>query len=118
VRGFLVTTIALMLSLSACVSTRPINEHYSRELDSVRLGMSRAQLRAILPNVAPRGQVYVDGETVEALELRHQYSPIGDLTIAEEQRLWFYFHGGKLVKWGQPNDWPQKPDLIIERRSR
>lgn len=34
------------------------------------------------------------------------------------QLLWFYFNGEKLVKWGKPQDWPDKPDVIIEKRNR
>ena len=34
-----------------------------------------------------------------------------------KQILWFYFYNNKLVGWGQPNTWPQKPDMILEERN-
>ena len=35
-----------------------------------------------------------------------------------KQILWFYFYKDQLVKWGRPQDWPERPDIIIERRER
>jgi hypothetical protein len=34
------------------------------------------------------------------------------------QVLWFYFYTDRLVKWGRPNDWPERPDKILEIRQR
>jgi hypothetical protein len=74
-------------------------------------------LRGVLPRLHTRGQTYVGSEVVEALELEHKYwSGVGGSLIRD--RLWFYFWEGHLVKWGQPGDWPAKPDLIMERRER
>lgn len=120
-------SILLVLSISVLISGcpnhvysmsySPITSEYREAIDKVYLGMTKAQLRRELPNLVVRGQTYVDGEVVEALELQHNYwSGVGGRLIHD--RMWFYFHGGKLVKWGEPDDWPQKPDLIIERRSR
>lgn len=111
------------ITLSSCAnevysfSYSSINKEYAKQLDQVTLGMSKANLRKILPDLHVRGQTKVDGEVIEALELQHNYwAGVGGELIHD--RLWFYFHDNELVKWGQPNDWPRKPDLIIERRSR
>ncbi len=96
-------------------SYTPITKQYSKQLDSLNLGMTKSEVRNIIPDLILRGQTSVDGQSIEALELQHNYwAGVGGRLIND--RLWFYFANGRLVKWGQPNDWPQKPDLIIERR--
>lgn len=98
-------------------SYTPINKQYAQQLENVTLGMSKAEVRKLLPELVVRGQTSVDGQAIEALELDHNYwSGVGGRLVND--RLWFYFQSGKLVKWGQPNDWPQSPDLIIEKRER
>jgi len=94
-----------------------INQKYARQLDQVEIGMSKTEVRKLLPDLHARGQTDLDGEVIEALELQHNHwSGVGGQLV--EERLWFYFHDGQLVKWGQPQDWPQKPDLIVEKRIR
>lgn len=98
-------------------SYSPINEAYADELDKINLGMSMKEVKKILPDIRKRGQTYVAGEIVEGLELQHNYwSGIGGYSVKDF--LWFYFYQDKLVKWGKPNDWPEKADLIIEQRIR
>jgi len=59
----------------------------------------------------------VEKEVVEGLELQHDYwSGVGGVLVHD--LMWFYIYDGRLVKWGKPNDWPQKADLIIEKRIR
>ena len=99
------------------LSYTPINKQYAPQLNRVSLGMKKDELRKLLPGIVVRGQTSVEGQVVEALELEHNYwAGVGGSLIND--RLWFYFQNEKLVKWGQPNDWPQKPDLIIEKRER
>ena len=94
-----------------------INQKYARQLDRVEIGMTKAEVRKILPGLHVRGQTSVEGEVVEALELQHDYwAGVGGQLVHD--RLWFYFHDDLLVKWGQPQDWPQKADLIVEKRVR
>jgi hypothetical protein len=120
------TVILVMFAmsfLSSCannvysLSYSSINKEYEKQLDQVALGMTKEELKGILPNTHLRGSVYVGKEVVEALELEHSYwSGVGGYLVKD--KLWFYFHDGKLMKWGKPEDWPQKPDLVIENHSR
>ena len=120
-RSLILFTSALVAitMLSSCATLCPgytgIGQTYARQLDQVQIGMSKAEVRKILPGLHVRGQTSVEGETVEALELQHNhYADLAGPLV--EERLWFYFHNDQLVKWGQPQDWPQKPDLIVEKR--
>lgn len=115
--------IASILTTSGCsndvysLSYTPINSQYSQQLDNIHIGMSKAEVRQLIPNLAVRGQTTIGGQVVEALELQHNHwTGVGGRSVNE--RLWFYFINEKLVKWGQPNDWPQKPDVIVEKRYR
>jgi len=117
---FMVSLILFQINCSNSMysmSYSPINETYSEELDKIQLGMSKQEVKAILPDIRMRGQTYVSGEVVEAQELQHNYwSGVGGYLINDY--LWFYFYQNRLVKWGKPNDWPEKADLIIEKRIR
>jgi hypothetical protein len=115
--------IVLLLMLTGCsnqmysMSYSPINVMYAAELSNVSLGMRKEQLISSLPTLVPRGQNLVGSQQIEALELQHNYwSGVGGQLIYD--RLWFYFVDEALVRWGQPNDWPTDPDLIIENRQR
>jgi len=33
---------------------------------------------------------------------------------SKREVLWFYFYDEMLVKWGRPQDWPDKPELILK----
>lgn len=119
----IIAGLTVIIILSSCAnqiyswSYSPINVKYAKQIDQVTLSMSKEELRKILPKLHVRGQTYVEGELIEALELQHNYwAGVGGYLIYD--KLWFYFYNGQLVKWGQPNDWPQKPDLIIEKRYR
>ena len=99
------------------LSYTPINSQYSQQLDNIHIGMTKAEVRQLIPNLVTRGQTSVGGQMIEALELQHNYwAGVGGRLVNE--RLWFYFQNEKLIKWGQPNDWPQKPDILIEQRLR
>ncbi len=99
------------------LSYSPINEAYAEELDRITLGMSKQEVKTVMPSLRMRGQTYVSGEVIEALELQHNYwSGVGGYLIKDF--LWFYFYQNRLVKWGKPNDWPEKADFIIEQRNR
>lgn len=117
-------TIALCLALlgviSGCanhvysLSYSPITKEYAQQLDQVSLGMTKPQLRALFPDMVTRGQTAVGGKPVEAMELSHNYwTGVGGRL--QEDQLWFYFHEGRLVKWGRPNDWPAPSELIIRQ---
>jgi len=81
------------------LSYSPINKQYAQQIDQISLGMSKEELKTILPELHVRGQTFVEGEIVEALELQHNYwAGVGGALVHD--RLWFYFYNGRLVKWG------------------
>lgn len=120
IKQYFLLTIALIFTTSCANqmyswSYSPITTKYSTQLDEVSLGMNKKELKKILPNLSIGGQTYVKNEIIEALELQHNYwAGVGGQLVNDQ--LWFYFYKGKLIKWGRPNDWPEKPDLIIETR--
>jgi|688.fasta_scaffold207013_1 hypothetical protein len=121
--SYLSAILLLSSGISGCgndvysFSYTPINAQYSQQLDNIRLGMTKAEVRQLIPNLVTRGQTTVGGQIIEALELQHNYwAGVGGRLVND--RLWFYFQNDRLVKWGQPNDWPQNPDVIIEKRLR
>lgn len=107
----------LLMGCESAFDTRPITEKYSRQLESLSLGMSRAELRQILPKVQIRGQNIVDGKQVDAYVLLwfHTERMQGDRVT---EQLWFYFYEDKLVRWGGPEDWPTAQELNVTIRHR
>lgn len=98
-------------------------------LKNVRTGMTLEAFRKVFPKAYPCGQSgdvtayefktvlkYVTKDDVD-----HQNFLFGmgsPAARSEKSILWFYFYQDLLVRWGSPNDWPAKPDLIIEHRER
>lgn len=116
--------IIISLFITGCVSTGLNKEDYNNRLSQVELGMTKSEFRKIFPETIPRGaKQYVNG-SVEVLEILYSYysfMPTGNqnrngLTGMEGQPQWFYFYNNQLVQYGNPNDWPKEPDLIIEKR--
>lgn len=72
------------------MSYSPINETYSEELYQIQLGMTKQEVKAILPDIRKGGQTYVSDEVVEAQKLQHNYwSGVGGYLINDY--LWFIF---------------------------
>ena len=93
-----------------------INRAYQDELLTISIGMSKSEVVDVFNGkILPRGQKDVNGSIIEALELQHNYwSGVGGRLISD--KMWFYFYDNKLIKWGYPDDWPESPDIIIEKR--
>lgn len=98
-------------------------------LSKLEIGMPLADFRRLMP------EAYVGGQNLEttAYELAKstKYVTKGDIgkqnfwygvgspqTRSKREVLWFYFYRDQLVQWGNPGDWPDKPDLILETRNR
>jgi len=101
------------------------------QLRGVRVGMSLADFERTLPDAYPIGaqgsvtawEIVAEYEYIDIRDTRrrpHDYR-MGlwhpDPRV-KELPLWFYFHDDALIQWGEPNDWPTPPDIIIERRDR
>ncbi len=106
-----------------------VQERYRHRLGNIKIGMSLKEFRNTIP------EAYVAGQNMKttAYELKdvQKYVTQQDIdtqnflwgfgsprTRTKSRVLWFYFYNDQLVKWGQPQDWPERPDLIIEHRER
>jgi hypothetical protein len=106
---------------------RPIQQVHADRLSRLKIGMSLAEFRGIFPEAYPGGQkgtttaYHLDSKQVIVDRRRRLDQAAGIYTpqnVVSEQSLWFYFYDDRLAQWGRPNDWPERPDLIIENRSR
>jgi hypothetical protein len=120
-----VFVVLLALLLGGCASAGIKKGEYFKRLGSVELGISKTEFRALFPESVPRGAKQYPNGAVEVLELSYQtyaFLPTGrernELTGMEAQPQWFYFYNGKLIQFGNPNDWPSDPDIVIETRRR
>lgn len=113
----LIALTSFLVSCESAFDTRPITRKYSSQLEQVSLGMTKQQLKTVLPKVNLRGQNIVDGKQVDAYELNwfHTERMQGDRVT---ERLWFYFCQDRLVRWGGPNDWPTTQELNVNIRYR
>ncbi|MDB6031976.1 MAG: hypothetical protein JWM16_2314 [Verrucomicrobiales bacterium] len=106
---------------------RPIQAVYAKQLAELKIGMPLEEFRKAFPEAYPQGQK-ADTTAYEIelkqviLDRRRQVDAALGLynpqNIIDVQRLWFYFYNNRLAQWGRPQDWPERPDLIIERRIR
>jgi len=98
-------------------------------LSQLKIGSSLAAFKKLVPEAYVAGQ----NDQTTAYELSHlqKYVTQNDIdrqnflwgagspnARTTKQVLWFYFYKDQLVKWGRPQDWPERPDVIIERRER
>lgn len=88
--------------------------------------MTKSQFYSLFPEAVPRGAKNYPTGVVEGLEVNvahYSFTPTGNpnynvITGMEGQPKWFYFFNNRLVQYGNPNDWPENPDMIIELRIR
>ncbi len=118
--------IAIMFLMSGCATTGINKNDYHSRLGKVELGMTKEEFKGVFPETIPRGAKQYSKGSVEVLELSYEYYsffPTGnknrnEWTGMEGQPQWFYFYNGKLIQYGNPEDWPKDSDLIIEQRVR
>jgi len=126
VLNFSATLLLVILLLSGCASTGLNKTDYYNRLGKIELGMTKSEFKRIFPESIPKGAKQYPKGSVEVLEVSYEYYsffPTGnrnrnELTGMEGQPQWFYFYNGKLLQYGNPEDWPSDPDLIIEKRIR
>ena len=112
--------------LVGCASTGLNKNDYYNRLGKIELGMTKPEFKQIFPKSIPRGAKQYPKGTVEVLEVSYEYYSFfptrnrnrNEWTGMEGQPQWFYFYNGKLIQYGNPEDWPTDPDLIIEKRIR
>lgn len=130
----------VFLSLGGCATTprgavlvdsptdlQSVQQEKAALLSRLKIGIPLAEFQQLAPEAYVAGQY----EQTTAYELVHiqKYVTQNDIdrhniiwgvgspnARTAKQVLWFYFYKDRLVKWGKPQDWPERPDLIIERR--
>jgi hypothetical protein len=109
---------ALVLVLIVGCGGTPLVEKHQSTLLELEPGVTTIEeFRAKMPEATLGGQNSVNGKRVDAFEIKQRrYEIEVDRFITE--RLWFYFHDDRLVRWGQPNDWPSEADITVEWRDR
>ncbi len=118
--------VMFTLLLVGCASTGLNKSDYYNRLGRIDLGMTKSDFKKLFPESIPRGAKQYPKGSVEVLEVSYEYYsffPTGkrnrnEWTGMEGQPQWFYFYNGKLLQYGNPEDWPSDPDLIIEKRIR
>lgn len=118
--------IGLIFLFLGCSGVGLDKSDYQSRLIKVEMGMGKAAFAQIFPEAMPRGAKLYPQGTVEVLEVAYatySFVPSGKrdverngLTGMEGQPQWFYFFNNKLVQYGNPNDWPKEPDLVVEKR--
>lgn len=120
----LITLVAFIVW--GCASPGLPKKEYYNKLGPIELGMSKSEFKQVFPDSIPRGAKRYPNGTVEVLEISYAYYsffPTGnrnrnEWTGMEGQSQWFYFYNEVLIQYGNPEDWPSDPDLIIEERLR
>ena len=97
-------------------------------LEKTKVGMPLSEFRQLVPEAYVVGQK--DETTAYELAYEQKYVTNGDVARHRipfsnklnartyKQVLWFYFYQDRLVQWGQPNVWPTKPDMILEKEKK
>ncbi|GMR18614.1 MAG: hypothetical protein BMS9Abin33_1039 [Gammaproteobacteria bacterium] len=101
----------------------------SKLLSQLTVGMLLSEFKRVVPGAYVAGQ----SRDITAYELVHiqKYVTQSDIdrqnwwvgagspnARTRRQVLWFYFYDDRLVQWGNPQDWPERPDFILEKRIR
>ena len=125
-RSFLtIGILAAMLGLLGCTPAEsvPLAE-YQTTVASIKLGISKQDFLKVFPRAEARGAKSMPKGNVELLEVtvyRYHFGPTSEpewnsVPGGQVKKVWFYFYNGLLVQFGNPNDWPEHPDLILETR--
>jgi len=142
-KGMIQTTLALIIlfTLTACASPPKgaividdpselpsIQAVNAPLLSKLEVGMALSGFKKLVPDAYPAGQAQ---QTI-AYELMHIQKYVTKYKLDQHKRhwqddpkahihkqvLWFYFYKERLIQWGEPGDWPERPDLILEKRLR
>ncbi|NGX51913.1 MAG: hypothetical protein KR126chlam5_00202 [Candidatus Anoxychlamydiales bacterium] len=93
----------LLTTLTSCY-----NFNEEERLNYIKMGMSQNSLTSLMyagSGHKGAGIISEDGKSYEAWEFN----------IGVRQRpYYFFFHDGKLVKWGQPEDWKTQPKATLD----
>ncbi len=112
----LTALIALLIALTAC-ATGSIKQRHASKLSTIQIGDSVAEVREKFPDIYPGGQQSTpNGVTIDAWVFEQTGYNIKSDEI-ETQMIQFYFVEGKLIQWGEPQDWrDREPHIVIENR--
>ena len=107
----------------------PLQAVLADKLSQLNIGMSLEDFRRLMPEAYVGGQS--EATTAYEVAKNQKYVTQDDVdrqnfiwgagsprARSRREVLWFYFYKNQLVKWGRPQDWPDKPDIILEKRIR
>jgi hypothetical protein len=114
-----------ILGLLACTPAVSVPQaEYQSNVATIKLGISKLEFLKLFPKAEARGAKTFPKGNIEVLEVtvyRYHFGPTSEpewnsVPGGQVKKVWFYFYNDKLVQFGNPNDWPQDPDLVIETR--
>ncbi len=117
--------LVAMLGLLACTPAVSIPlADYQSTVAAIRLGINKQDFLKIFPKAEASGAKSFPSGNVEVLEVtvyRYHFGPSSEpewnsVPGGQVKKVWFYFYNGNLVQYGNPNDWPEHSDLILETR--
>ena len=115
-RAGLCCLLFFCVGAAGCGSTKNIREHYAEQLAELRIGMTVAEFREILPNAYLGGQTGETTAYIVKAYTRHAARFVSEDTNGwgrAAEHLYFYFVNDKLVRWGKPGDW-KTPSLDVD----
>lgn len=101
--------LALVKSVSDSDNVPTLREKYAAQFARLEPGMPVADFRSAFTESTFVEQRKSEEGTVDAYSvvLRERYRYHNNNVIyTQHDEAWFYFRDGKLVKWGEDNDWP------------
>lgn len=110
---------------------KDIRQVNAPRLAKVKIGMPLEEFKGLFPDAYATGQAgettayelrleqkYIDDADWEGRRLDKSIGLVPPRKRVDVQVLWFYFFTDRLIQWGRPNDWPERPDKILEIRQR
>jgi hypothetical protein len=109
----ILSTVVFLIGCTPAVSVP--QEEYRTKVASVHIGISRQDFLAIFPKAENRGGKSYSNGVVEAYEVvvyRYHFGPTSEpewnsVPGGQVKKVWFFFHNGNLVHFGNPNEWPE-----------
>jgi len=119
------SSIAVVAAFVGCTPAVSYpQEEYRTKMATIGTGISKGEFLKFFPKAEVRGaKSYPEGsvDVLEVVVYRYHFGPTAEpewfsVPGGQVKKIWFYFFKDSLVQYGQPNDWPDKPNLILETR--
>jgi len=125
-----INTVSSIILVAALVGCTPAvsypQEEYRTKMATIGSGISKEEFIKLFPKAEARGaKSYPEGnvDVLEVVVYRYHFGPTAEpewfsVPGGQVKKMWFYFFRNTLVQYGQPNDWPDKPNLILETKQK